>query len=132
MVAQVASGRPVRVLVSEDDGAMADTTKLLLEVFGCEVTVAYSGTTGVAKAQQTHPDVVISDLGLPGLDGFGIARALRHNTSTSDARLIAVSAYGSPEDKRRAREAGFELHITKPADPKELVRVLASFGPAGR
>jgi CheY-like chemotaxis protein len=69
--------------------------------------------------------VVLCDIGLPGLDGFGVARALRLDPTTSGARMIAVTGYGSDEDRVRTREAGFDEHLTKPADPTALQRLLA-------
>jgi CheY-like chemotaxis protein len=70
--------------------------------------------------------VVLCDIGLPGLDGYGVARALRQNPATAAARLLAVTGYGSDEDRRRSREAGFNVHLVKPVDPADLLRALAS------
>jgi len=64
---------------------------------------------------------------LPGLDGYAVARQLRQHPATATARLVAVTGYGTEEDRRRSHEAGFDLHLTKPADPAELLRALASF-----
>jgi CheY-like chemotaxis protein len=72
--------------------------------------------------------VVLCDIGLPGLDGHGVARRLRDNPTTAKARLIAVTAYGRDEDHRRSHEAGFEHHLVKPIDPDALLRVLKSLG----
>ena len=88
------------------------------------MTVAYSGHEGVRAAEQCQPDVVLCDIGLPGLDGYGVARELRDNPTTAKARLIAVTAYGQDEDCRRSHEAGFEQHLVKPVDPDVLQRVL--------
>jgi len=95
-----------------------------LELCGYEVTVAYTGPDGVKAAEQYQPDVVLCDIGLPGLDGYGVARQLRHNPATAKARLIAVTAYGLDEDRRRSHDAGFEHHLVKPVDPDALLRVL--------
>jgi CheY-like chemotaxis protein len=113
-----------RILVIEDNRDSADSLRLLLECYGCEVTVAYSGSDGVRAAEQHPPDVVLCDIGLPGLDGYGVARKLRSNAVTATARLIAVTAYGEYEDRRRSHEAGFEQHLLKPVDPDTLRRVL--------
>ena len=79
-------------------------------------------------AERWQPDVVLCDIGLPGLDGYGVARKLRGDPATAQARLIAVTAYGQDEDRRRSHEAGFEQHLVKPVDPDDLRRALD--GPA--
>ena len=114
----------LRILVVEDNRDSADSLRLLLEFSGHEVAVAYSGHDGVLAAEQYQPDVVLCDIGLPGLDGYGVARKLRANPATAKARLIAVTAYGQDEDRRRSHEAGFEQHLVKPVDPGTLQRVL--------
>jgi CheY-like chemotaxis protein len=106
----------------------ADSLRLLLECYGYEVAVAYSGHDGVRAAERCQPDVVLCDIGLPGLDGYGVARKLRGNRATATARLIAVTAYGQDEDRRRSHEAGFEQHLVKPVDPDALQRVLTFSG----
>jgi CheY-like chemotaxis protein len=113
-----------RILVVEDLRDSADSMRLLLECYGHEVAVAYSGPDGVRAAEQYRPDVVLCDIGLPGLDGYGVARKLRGDPATARARLIAVTAYGRDEDRRRSHEAGFEQHLVKPVDPDALRRVL--------
>ena len=113
-----------RILVVEDNRDSADTLRLLLALYGYEVAVAHSGHDGVRAAQQHRPDVVLCDIGLPGLDGYGVARTLRGNPATAQARLIAVTAYGREEDRRRSHEAGFERHLVKPVDPDDLRRAL--------
>jgi CheY-like chemotaxis protein len=114
----------LRILVVEDNRDSADSLRLLLELSGHEVAVAYTGHDGVRAAEQCQPDVVLCDIGLPGLDGYGVARRLRDNPTTAKARLIAVTAYGQDEDRRRSHEAGFEQHLVKPVDPDALQRVL--------
>jgi CheY-like chemotaxis protein len=113
-----------RVLVIEDNRDSADSLRLLLECYGYEVAVAYCGHDGVRAAERCRPDVVLCDIGLPGLDGYAVARKLRRNPATAAARLIAVAAYGQDEDRRRSHEAGFEQHLVKPVDPDALQRVL--------
>ena len=116
-----------RILVVEDNRDSADSLRLLLELSGHEVAVAYSGHDGVRAAEQYQPDVVLCDIGLPGLDGYGVARKLRDNPATATARLIAVTAYGHDEDRRRSHEAGFDLHVVKPVEPAALGKLLAEF-----
>ena len=113
-----------RILVVDDNRDAADSLRLLLELSGHEVAVAYSGQDGVQTAEHYQPDVVLCDIGLPGLDGYEVARQLRDNPVTAKARLIAVTAYGRDEDRRRSHEAGFEQHLVKPVDPAALQRVL--------
>jgi PAS domain S-box-containing protein len=119
-----AAGR--RVLVVEDKPDAAESMRLLLETFGHQVALAHTGPAGVALAEEFAPDVVLCDIGLPkGMDGYAVARALRDNARTSTAYLIALTGYGQEEDQRRSREAGFDLHLTKPVDPRALERLLA-------
>jgi signal transduction histidine kinase/ActR/RegA family two-component response regulator len=114
----------VKVLVVEDVRDTADSLKLLLELRGQEVRVAYTGPEGVAQATAWGPDLVLCDIGLPGLDGFGVAAALRQHPRTARVRLIAVTGYGSDEDRRRAQEAGFDQLLRKPVEPADLEGVL--------
>jgi len=120
-----AAVKPRHVLVVEDNRDAADSLRLLLEVSGYEVTVAYTGPTGLEAATRELPDVVICDIGLPGMDGFGVARALRQNQGTRATRLIAVTGYGQPADRERALEAGFDEHLVKPVDPEALLERIA-------
>ncbi len=116
--------RGLRILMVEDNRDGAETLRVLLELFGHEVALAYTGSAGVELARRFHPDVVLCDLGLPGMDGFAVGRALRQDPETAQARLIVLSGYGTEEDRRKSREAGFDLHLTKPCDPLELQRLL--------
>jgi CheY-like chemotaxis protein len=120
----LSAGRQLRVLVVEDNRDGADSLRILLGLLGHEARVAYSGPEGVAVAREWRPDVVLCDIGLPGLDGYGVARELRLNPTTARARLLALTGYGQDEDFRRTREAGFDYHLVKPADPKKLQRLL--------
>jgi CheY-like chemotaxis protein len=115
---------PLRILVVEDNRDAADSLRKLLELLGHRVAVAYTGPDGVRLAGEWQPDVVLCDIGLPGLDGYGVAGALRHHPATAKAHLIAVSGYGQDEDRRRSQEAGFEEHLVKPVGPEELARIL--------
>jgi two-component system CheB/CheR fusion protein len=110
--------------VVEDNQDAADSLRVLLELFGYTVEVAYSGQAGVEAATTWHPDVILCDIGLPGLDGYKLAAELRQNPATAQARLIALTGYGTDEDRRRSREAGFDAHLTKPADPAALRALL--------
>lgn len=119
-------GQPRRCLVIEDSVDAAESMALLLQLKGHEVEVAHDGLEGLEKARRLRPHVVLCDIGLPGaLDGYAVARSFRDDPDLRSARLIALTGYGQEEDQRRAREAGFDLHLTKPADPEILQRVLA-------
>ena len=116
----------LRILVVEDNRDSADSLRRLLELSGHEVTVAYSGHDGVQAAEQYPPDVVLCDIGLPGLDGYGVAAALRANPATARVRLIAVSGHGSGHDIRLGLASGFDHYLVKPAAPEELLRLLTA------
>jgi signal transduction histidine kinase len=115
----------LRLLIIEDNRDAADSLQLFLMLLGHEVRATYTGPEGVAAAREWRPEVVLCDIGLPGLDGYGVARELRGDPATAAVRLIAVSGYASEEDRRRSREAGFDHHLVKPADPDVLLRLLA-------
>jgi CheY-like chemotaxis protein len=114
-----------RVLIIEDHRETADSLRALLEDWGHQVEVAYSGPSGVEAARQLQPDVVLCDIALPGHDGYRVAAALRRGPTPIPARLIAISAYGQEEYRRRSLESGFDLHLTKPIDIDQLQRLLA-------
>ncbi len=115
-----------RVLVVEDNPDSAESLRLLLEFFGYEVWVAATGPEGVRLARSRRPDIVLCDIGLPGLDGFGVAAALRADPATAAARLVAITGYGTDEVRRRCREVGFDRYFTKPVDPDVLVGLVAA------
>ncbi|MBY0228525.1 MAG: response regulator, partial [Gemmataceae bacterium] len=117
--------RSLRVLVVEDSRDAAQSLRMLLEAAGHAVAVAHTGPDGVRAAQEHRPEVVVCDIGLPGMDGYRVAQTLRGNPATAAARLIALTGYGQEEDRRRAREAGFDVHLTKPADFDDLEAALA-------
>jgi PAS domain S-box-containing protein len=116
--------RPLHVLVIEDNLDAAETLKEGLEMGGHEVALAHDGVQGVEKARALRPDVVLCDIGLPGADGYEVARRLRAEPRAP--RLVALTGYASPEDQRRAFRAGFDYHLAKPFRFEELERVLAS------
>jgi CheY-like chemotaxis protein len=93
------------------------------------VEVAYNGRRGLEKARQLKPHVVLCDIGLPDLDGYAVARQLRRDASLSSALLVALTGYALPEDRRRALEAGFDRHLSKPPDP-EAIAILLDEAPA--
>jgi len=113
--------KPLRVLIVEDNVDSAHILKTLLEYHGYQVSVAYSGPAGVSVAKSERPDVVLCDIGLPGMDGYAVAGALRQSPETVSAHLIAVTGYGRESDKRRALESGFDMHLVKPVNTQLLL-----------
>ena len=114
-----------RVLVAEDIPDGAEMLRLMLESMNHEVRVAADGVQAVAIAKDFKPEVVLLDLGMPRMDGFEAARQIREALG-DHVMLVAVSGWGQDEDKRRARGAGFDMHLTKPADPDVLEELIAS------
>jgi DNA-binding response OmpR family regulator len=116
-----------RVLVVDDNRDSADALAMVLQLEGFEVTVGYSGEEALRLAQQVQPRAVILDIGMPDLSGYEVARRLRAQPWGRDAFLLAMTGWGQAEDKQRARDAGFDRHLTKPLDPGELQRQLVAF-----
>ena len=108
--------------------AAAESLRELLELKGFAVSVAASGPEGVELCRRERPDAVVCDLGLPGMTGFEVARALRADPATAGAVLVAVSGYAQDDDRRKAAEAGFDALLPKPADTEELARLLTRSG----
>ncbi|MBI5545393.1 MAG: PocR ligand-binding domain-containing protein [Deltaproteobacteria bacterium] len=115
-----------RVLIIEDNVDAADSLRDVLELAAHEVAVAYNGPEGLAKARELHPEIVLCDIGLPGMDGFEIARAFKADENLRACFLIALSGYALPEDLQRASEAGFERHLAKPLSLERLEELLES------
>jgi two-component system CheB/CheR fusion protein len=119
-----------RVLLVEDNQDSADSLRTLLEIAGYTVQIAADGPAAVAAARTFRPEVVLCDIGLPGqMDGYAVAAALR-KADGGRPYLIALTGYGQPADRDHAREAGFDRHLTKPADPAALRRILQEVGRA--
>jgi len=116
--------RHARVLVVEDNRDVAESLGQLVVMLGHQVEIAHDGLAAIAKAHSNPPDVVLCDIGLPGMSGYDVARAFRADPALRGTHLVAVSGYAQPEDKREAAEAGFEQHVKKPADPDEIQRLL--------
>jgi CheY-like chemotaxis protein len=111
--------------VVEDGADMRQTLADLLRLEGHVVHVAATGREGIALARELRPDVVLCDIGLPDVDGYEVARALRGDAALRTTRLVALTGYAQPEDRRRAAEAGFDRHITKPPSDQDLMAALA-------
>ena len=115
---------PVHVVIVEDNDDAREALEAALRALGHHVEVAGDGLSGLDLALTTHPDVVLLDIGLPGLDGYGVARALREKCDGARPYLVAMTGYGQPEDRRRAEAAGFDTHMVKPVSLARLQRVL--------
>jgi CheY-like chemotaxis protein/nitrogen-specific signal transduction histidine kinase len=131
---QVASPPPARmmleparhILVVEDNMDAADTLRALLELHGHRVDTANEGMSGLERALSAQPEVVLLDVGLPGMDGYEVARRIRAAKGIRRPLLVAITGYGAPEDRQRAIDAGFDAHITKPVEYPTLAALLAT------
>jgi signal transduction histidine kinase/CheY-like chemotaxis protein len=118
-------GRGRRVLVVDDNVDAAESLCDVVAFLGHTVEAVHDGAAAVARVRERHPDVVLCDIGLPGMDGYEVARAIRAEPGLADVRLVAVSGYAQPEERARARKAGFDAHVAKPADPADIGRLLS-------
>jgi PAS domain S-box-containing protein len=117
---------PMRILVVDDQPDVADAMALLMESLGHETRAAYSAMTALATTQSNPPDVMFVDIGMPGMNGYDLARHVRGDRRLADVQLVALTGYGRDEDRARALEAGFDLHLTKPVVDSRLQEVLAT------
>jgi PAS domain S-box-containing protein len=120
-----ASTSPLRVLVVDDNADVLTSMTMLLELEGHAVTTAHDAQATFAAVEDFHPDAVLLDLGLPGLDGYEVAKRLRERLGPA-VLLVAVTGYGQPEDRARSRSAGFDHHLLKPVDFDALQALLAT------
>jgi CheY-like chemotaxis protein len=132
MVSALAVNEPVRatglrILVVEDHALTAEATATLLRLSGHEVRVAPDGASALRAAQAEPPDVVLLDLGLPGLDGYEVASRLRQRQTAPRPLLIAVTGHGRKAECVRSYEAGIDLHLTKPVSVDELEHFLGRY-----
>jgi PAS domain S-box-containing protein len=115
-----------RLLVVDDNVDAADSLAMLLRLEGHEVRVAHNGPAALEVVQGYHPDLILLDLGMPGMDGYEVARRLRQQPGLERVRLAALTGWAQLDDRRRTTEAGFDYHLTKPVEPEALQRLLAS------
>ena len=120
----VTPGAPRRILIVDDNRDAADTLALLLTFEGHIVDVIYHSTDALDRVAQLHPDIVLLDIGMPVMDGYAVARAIRAQHGNA-LRLIALTGYGMPEDRKRTAEAGFDAHLVKPVDFETLLSNVA-------
>ena len=114
-----------RIVVIEDNDDIRETLRSILTGWGHEVSVEADGRAGLARVLEMKPDVALVDIGLPGLNGYDVARGVRASMADGSVRLIALTGYGQPADRERALEAGFDVHLLKPIPPEVLARELA-------
>jgi CheY-like chemotaxis protein len=114
----------LRVLLVEDNEEGLQALEELLGLWGCSVVGATTGVEGVERALAVRPRLALVDIGLPDIDGYEVARRIRADEGGAGVRLVALTGYGQPEDRRRALEAGFEEHMVKPIDPERLTELL--------
>ncbi len=125
-VTQVISTDGRDILIVEDNKDGADSLALLLRLLGHNVRVAYNGSEALHLAATLHPQIVLLDIGLPGMSGFEVARRLRAQPGFAATKLVAMTGYGQEEDKQLSREAGFDHHLVKPVEPEVLQDLLGS------
>jgi PAS domain S-box-containing protein len=118
------SGR--RLLVVDDNRDAADSLATLLRLQGHDVRVAHDGLAALEAAMSYRPEMVFLDIGMPAMDGYEVARRLRQQSNLENIRLVALTGWGQKEDRRRTKEAGFDYHLVKPAEPSSLEALLAS------
>lgn len=122
--AMAAASMRRRVLIADDNADAADTLAMLLEDLGCEVRTVYDGTEAIREAQSFRPDVILLDLGMPGVSGQTVCHRLRGEAWAADAIIVAVTGLGQDEDRRRTKISGFDHHLVKPVDTAVLVELV--------
>jgi signal transduction histidine kinase/ActR/RegA family two-component response regulator len=121
---------PRRVLVVDDNADAANTLCSILKLFGHEVRCVYDGPSTLSAAESFRPDVILLDIGLPGMDGYEVARRLRADSAFHATTLIAVTGYGQGADRLQSQQAGFDQHLTKPIDADMLHNIISSLQPS--
>src|SRR5438552_169371 len=124
-----ASVEPRCILVVEDNADGREMLRTMLKLRGHQVHEAAEGQSAIDRALELRPHAAIIDIGLPGIDGYAVAERIRASESTRHMRLIALTGYGTEQDQRRAREAGFDAHLTKPVEPERLALLLTTLDP---
>jgi signal transduction histidine kinase/ActR/RegA family two-component response regulator len=114
------------ILIVDDNHDVADSTAMLLRAVGWKVHLAYDGEEAIRSARTLHPDAILLDIGLPGVDGYQVAERIRAEPGNRAPLIVAVSGYGQEEHRRRSQQAGFDHHVVKPIDPTVLTQLLAS------
>jgi CheY-like chemotaxis protein len=126
--AAAAESPPLRILVVDDNQDSAISMTLLLELQGHEVHVAHAGQTALSVASDKRPDVILLDIGMPGMNGYEVARHLRAQEAFDNTLLVAITGYGRASDLKQTESAGFDHHLVKPVDYDKLQAVLSTCG----
>jgi two-component system CheB/CheR fusion protein len=126
--AEPVSQRTARVLLVEDNPDAAESLTMLLELLGHRVRATHDGVAALDAARANVPDVMLVDIGLPGMDGYEVARRVRRDPDLKHVVLVALTGYGQEEDKRQAMAAGFDYHLVKPVNPDALHGLVARLG----
>ncbi len=114
-----------RILVVDDHQDSTDSLALFLRLRGHEVRTARDGPTALDEIERYRPEVVFLDLGLPGMSGYDVARRVRMRTDLGPLQLVALTGYGTDGDRQKTRDAGFDVHLAKPVDPRAVDELLA-------
>lgn len=117
----------LRVLIIEDLADSALTTAMLLRLYGHDVQISANGLDGIESARQGKPDVVLLDIGLPGIDGHAVAEKISRERTGRTPLLIAITGFGQESDRRRSEQSGIDLHLLKPVEPPVLESILRDF-----
>jgi CheY-like chemotaxis protein len=123
--------RPLRILIADDNRDAAELLKAVLETQGHTVKLAHDGTIALQLAKSFVPDLGLLDIGMPGMSGYELAKAIRQVPQLQATRLVALTGWGAKEDRERARDAGFDHHLTKPVSFEALNALLAEIRAAG-
>lgn len=121
------SKRSVRILIVDDNRDAAESLQTILRLEGHEVGASFSGPEALEEAERLKPELVILDIGMPGMDGYETARKLRELPGLGNVGLVALSGWGQETDRERSAAAGFTAHLVKPVDFKQLNALLAKF-----
>ena len=113
------------VLVVDDNRDWADSLAIILRAEGYTVHAVYDGRAALEVSSTVLPDIVILDIGLPNLSGYDVAKVFRRHPEKTRPFLVAITAWDTEQDRELGRQAGFDLYLTKPIDPRELLRLLA-------
>jgi CheY-like chemotaxis protein len=114
-----------RVLIVDDNRDSAETLGLMVELWGHQVRTAHDGPAALEMALADSPEIVLLDIGLPGMNGYEVARRMRGLDGLAGVKLVALTGYGGEADRQRSREAGFDRHLVKPVDPGTLEELLS-------
>jgi CheY-like chemotaxis protein len=125
------NGDSLRVLIVDDNTHAAESLAIVVKLWNHDARVAYAGPDAINLAETYRPQVVLLDIGLPGMDGYSVARSLRSRSEFSDILLVAMTGYGRDEDLQRSKSAGFDRHLVKPIDFDELQSILGMIRSSG-